>query len=933
MEYLKDEINAIKNLLLGKYGVREPVPSEEVDRLIEAVEQLNTYPKRSPKEKKRIKFIITSQFNMKLTHGGTVLANPDVMRWFDAAKTDIDWHYWDAYKQFLQDDEHRGLNVIDDNEKIIDSILDLSGNPQEEGRWARKGLVMGNVQSGKTQNYLGLINKSMDAGYKVIIVLGGGMNDLRKQTQERVDEGVYGKKSQHIIETNSERQGPYGVGNYRTKNVATATSTLSDFNITIARSLGISFENLKDPIIFTIKKHHKILANLHDWIVENHSLDLEEGTKLDLPLLLIDDEADFASINTKKQKKEITSTNGGIRKILGLFNRSSYVAYTATPFANIFIDPDSTDEMFGDDLFPKDFMIRAPTPANYLGQNFYFDNQDLEKIEPVVIIEDNEDMIPLSHNSLHSIHALAPSLKDAVRAFVISCSLRDSREHVKEHKTMMINITHLNILQMQLLPLVEDYLKELKNSIDNIMGFSTAEQLENSSIKEFLETFNRAFDVQETFEVVLGHIRKSIHKIKTLAINHQTKQVLDYSVHKKNGLSVIVIGGIKLSRGLTLSGLSVSYFTRNSKAYDTLMQMCRWFGYRDGYEDLCKVYLPDVSNAWYSFISEAISELYDELDDMFRLQKTPRDFGLKVREHPGSLVVSARTKMDTAQNSVISIDMWGSQARRFRYFADNKINLENLHSTEAFYEDLSKNNEEKILKDSNSMLFENVSYKNVIRYLQSMQLKEDDIGDSALYNHLKTMKEKNFPEFKVLFKSLKNPSKTPAWSEFKPEIKVLETYNFCGNHINLQNRNYKTDGQILSFPGQQAGTGTDEKFFISDESYKTIIENNPGAQNNSFVRSPERDFPTLIVYMFSIAVVHPYSRQQWAKEKDHLSVDIPFDAPTIGLKLQFPILENNRNLTPMQMKEINTKTKVAYQTNSVFRKLLLPIHVEEDWEE
>ena len=252
-------------------------------------------------------------------------------------------------------------------------------------------------------------------------------------------------------------------------------------------------------------------------------------------------------------------------------------------------------------------------------------------------------MIPVKHNSATIVGQLSPSIKDAIRAFIISCSLRDHRKQQNNHKTMMINITHLNALQMQLTPMIDDYMKELKNSIDNIDGYSSSEKLNNSSIRSFYKTFNTKFEVDEVFEDVLTNLRRSIHKIKVYGINTQSKQVLDYSIYP-DGLSAIVIGGHKLARGLTLEGLSVSYFARNSKAYDTLMQMCRWFGYRPNYGDLCKVYLPIESNEWYTFIAEAVNELYEELEIMSLQEKTPKEFGLKVRDHQGSLIVTARTK-------------------------------------------------------------------------------------------------------------------------------------------------------------------------------------------------------------------------------------------------------------------------------------------------
>jgi len=437
LEQLEHFIISVRNLLLSNVDTSVAIDPEEIDKVINICESYRD-ESLTEEEKEYVKFTIHSQFTIDLKHKGTVLGNPDVKRWLDNAKTDIEWTYWKAFRDYLASDQQRAEKVIEENERIIDNILDYSGDPKIEGSWARKGLVMGNVQSGKTQNYLGLINKAMDAGYKIIILLGGHMNDLRKQTQERVDEGVIGRESAHIVQANLGIQSRIGVGKYRSEDVATVTSSMGDFNRNTANNLGIALNSLSDPIIFTVKKNTSILKNLYEWIKTKHMLDAEDGKKLDLPLLFIDDEADFASVNTKAHKDDITATNKYIRQIIGLFNRSTYVAYTATPFANIFINPETTDEMYGDDLFPSDFMIRVPVPDNYLGQNFYFENQDYEKINPVVIIDDNEDIIPVKHNTMTSVGPLSLSMKDSIRAFIISCSLRDFRGDEKKHKTILL---------------------------------------------------------------------------------------------------------------------------------------------------------------------------------------------------------------------------------------------------------------------------------------------------------------------------------------------------------------------------------------------------------------------------------------------------------------------------------------------------------------
>lgn len=929
MEHLRNFTNSIRSLLLDKFDPNQPIDPKKIDQFITICEPTLDNP-LTPEEREHVIFTIHSQFTIDLQHKGTVLGNPDVKRWLDNAKTEITWTYWRAFRDYLASDQGRAEKIIEENERIIDNILDYSGDPRIEGSWSRKGLVMGNVQSGKTQNYLGLINKAMDAGYRIIILLGGHMNDLRKQTQERVDEGVIGRESAHIVKVNLGIQNRIGVGKYRSEDVATVTSTIGDFNRNTANNLGIALNSLSDPIIFTVKKNTSILKNLYEWIKTKHMLDVEDGKKLDLPLLFIDDEADFASVNTKAHKDDITATNKYIRQIIGLFNRSTYVAYTATPFANIFINPETTDEMYGDDLFPSDFMIRVPVPDNYLGQNFYFENQDYEEINPVVIIDDNEDMIPVKHNTMTSVGPLSASMKDSIRAFIISCSLRDSRGHENEHKTMMINITHLNALQGQLTPMIEDYLKALKNSIDNIINDSIDNVLANSTISSFHETFRSKFNVDESFEDVLKTIRKAIHKIKVYGINTQSQQVLDYSIYP-DGLSAIVIGGHKLSRGLTLEGLSVSYFARNSKAYDTLMQMCRWFGYRPNYGDLCKVYLPIESNEWYTFIAEAINELYEELEIMNLQQKTPMEFGLKVRDHQGSLIVTARTKMETAENSIVTIDMWGQRQRRHRFFNNNDINKSNLELTERFYKKISTNKDVEVNKDNGSLLIEDVSHEEIIEYIEEIKLQEDDLGDLALINQIKTMQKNNLSNFKVLVKSIENSNKKLKWAEIIPdqEKKMLKNYKFCGHKINLQKRSYKSNGPLLFFPSAEAGSGTDEKVFISKDSIQSIIEKKANAQNFQFIRSPERDFPAMIIYMFSLAVIEPYSSQYWTE--DNLSVEIPFDLPTVGLSVSFPILENDQNLSAEEMRALNKASKISYQTGAIWRQQLFDFHMEDEY--
>jgi len=253
------------------------------------------------------------QFSMNLSERAITLANPEVPRGWLASLDDPErtaFNYYNVFKEHLTN-EGRPIRVIKENENIIDDILDLSGDPLTSGAWQRRGLVMGNVQSGKTQNYTALVNKAADLGYKAIIILGGHQNELRRQTQQRIDSGFTGKNSLfgsgEVI----------GVGKLRNLNVfGTHEGTGErDFNTLSARTFTFNLAGFTFPAVFVVKKNVSVLKTLYRWIEDNHQLNPDEGVKLDLPLLFIDDEADYASPNTKQASDDITATNEIIRKI------------------------------------------------------------------------------------------------------------------------------------------------------------------------------------------------------------------------------------------------------------------------------------------------------------------------------------------------------------------------------------------------------------------------------------------------------------------------------------------------------------------------------------------------------------------------------------------------------------------------------------------
>jgi hypothetical protein len=583
---------------------------------------------------------LEARFNITMYFG--TLFSEDYRPWLDNLKGEIDWYYWERYKRYLRLPP-QVIPVLDD---ITNQILDHLENPTKAGKWARKGMVVGHVQSGKTANYIGLVNKAADSGYKVIIILAGTLNSLRNQTQFRLDCGFIG--------TDTESKQPIGVGLISNeKKPAYFTTNTRDFRKSIANQIGLAIGDL--TVVFVIKKNKSTLESLIDWLKHNNRHNLK-----DYPLLLIDDEADNASINTNKDGDEATTINRKIRELLHLFDRSSYLGYTATPFANVFIDPETETEMLGDDLFPKNFIFSLDPPSNYVGSERIFSRE--ADLDVTRIVNDYEDCLPTNHKIGWRPAALPLSLKEAVQIFILNRAIRLLRGEEKSHNSMMINVSRFTNVQTHVKFLVDEYLNELRQSIFNHYKLNVSDALKNSVMASLRNVFDKEYpNIDLSWGVVQSILKESISSIGVIEVNSSSMaEALDYS--EKNypqGRNVIAVGGLSLSRGLTLEGLTVSYFLRNSIMYDTLMQMGRWFGYRDGYADLCRIYMTSEAFSWYAHISDATEELRGEFKRMKAAGMSPKDFGLCVRSHPDSLIVTARNKMRTGTTVLRQVSLEG----------------------------------------------------------------------------------------------------------------------------------------------------------------------------------------------------------------------------------------------------------------------------------
>ena len=627
--------------------------------------------------------------------------------WLNSARKK-DWRYWPRYRDMLE--RKMSATAVDAVDKSTDRILGLMEDPCRAGAWDRRGLVVGHVQSGKTANYSGLICKAADSGYKIIIILAGLHNNLRSQTQVRLEEGFLG------YETSSTGDivkligvGAHGRDFEIKPNCATNRTNTGDFNTKIAKHLAISPE--QRPWLFVVKKHKVVLERLLKWI-RGHVADAtdEHGKRFvsNLPLLLIDDEADHASVDTGEQHigadgkpdedHEPKAINSRIRKILNVFAKKAYIGYTATPFANIFIHRQNETPEEGPDLFPQSFIVNLAAPSNYVGPARVFGLQTPEGrigLPLIRVFQDHasedcrEGWMPPKHQKDHSpAHmgqdALPPSLREAVQSFVLACAAREARGQGDEHSSMLVHVTRFTLVQKNVHRQVEDFVQRMKLRITRRIDHEALlDELRTLWESDFVPTTDAiASKLTESEEPpsllpwadVLAKLPDVLSDIDVRMVNGKAKDALDYA---EDGppLKVIAIGGDKLARGLTLEGLCTSYFVRTTKMYDTLMQMGRWFGYRPGYIDLCRLYTTEELVEWFIHIADASEELREEFDAMAESGARPRDYGLRVQSHP-VLLVTSPLKMRTAKNLQLSFS--GDLLETVSMHNDSKILDQNL---------------------------------------------------------------------------------------------------------------------------------------------------------------------------------------------------------------------------------------------------------------
>lgn len=808
------------------------VTPEQIDNALSIALSI---PQYSNLEKDLLLREIQAIYNIRIDDFRVLENSERRIPWINNKKSLISWDFWNRYRDYLTVEKNYAETVINQLDRLTDRTLDGLFDPTIKAVIDKKGMVVGHVQSGKTSNYTGLICKAADAGYKLIIVLAGIHNNLRSQTQLRLDEGFLGfnTKFAQVFNKIDKEDIWIGVGRISKKEVAhSITSCLDkgDFSQGAFNSLGLNF-NTNEPIIAVVKKNGRILDRLLQWLTAQ-AIDVDGKRVIrNKSLLLIDDEADNAGINTNPENDPATRINSLIRSIVRLFDKSGYVGYTATPFANLFI-PIQEDE-----LFPRDFIINLPAPSNYVGPDKVFGFQFVEedelsdKVLPIVRrIDDYQSFVPSGHRSTEALPQNAPeSLLLAIKCFIITCAIRRLRGQENVHNSMLVHVSRFVNWQRQIRDIVQNvfdfYRRGIEMNIPSVIEeIRQAFETDTESYKSYPTTSQLILDSQlaeidphiqvHNWKEIVPHLNSAASKIQVREINGGSADALNY-FDDKNGLSVIAIGGDKLSRGLTLEGLSVSYYLRASRMYDTLMQMGRWFGYRPGYVDLCRLFTSRELNEWFCHIALASEELRNEFDYMTDVAgSTPEQYALRVRTHPGVLQISASNKIRRAEE--VRISWSGRLIESYELSKKPEIIEKNLKNTVAFINSIGNNFE----RESNYYLWRNIPIESVKQFLSGFEL----------YNNLKSAAPQNLLKF----------------IDFKYRNSELRSWNI-GLITKQQGVNYIINNEInvnQIFRRQaEEGISTNELYFIRkshlispDDEFIDLTENEKELARQASVR-------------------------------------------------------------------------------------------------
>jgi len=929
------------------------------------------------------------RFNYRTTMNPSISIQNDYEdSWLTSSRiADIGWNddltkrktYRGRYLLYLDQKLGRSKSIINETDRSSLEIIKKIGDPKSSSEFFKKGLVVGSVQSGKTSNFNAVVNSSIDIGYKLIIILSGIMEDLRRQTQIRIEKEVEGKMIAQDTFIGVGEVSSFGqLGQYSEVNqVILPTSVNNDFNRTMQQA-NFSLNNIN---ILVCKKNTSVLQNLLIWLKEYL---LENNDKHNIPFLIIDDEADNASINNLGYKgiEYANKINGHIRALLALFNKKTYIGYTATPFANILQDwnkkpvgkwkvkdiSNGMDLEFDQEgnLFPDDFIELLIPPSNYIGPKNFFETriEEVKKIEPLISppITDYIDFFPerveiLPDGSIVGIKKinnekefendenaklrfdsysdykehtrsttkyddypkdLPKSLDEAIKCFIIAIAVRLNRRPkliqsrlFHPHNTMLIHISRFSDWQCKTKKLIIDKIEELVYQLNNHnldSEDSIFKEFERIWIKYFAypianirEYLPSNYDDQYLTPITYFDVRqllvKAIDGIEVKAVNTISKDELDYENGEKK---YIVIGGNKLSRGFTLEGLTINYFIRNTNFADTLLQMGRWFGYRPGYLDCCKLFTTFNTLEKYDQCTWTIEELEEEFRKLSVAKKKPKDYATKVLTHPGTLQI---TRPAVLKNAIV--EKWSFEDKLVQT-TELKIKKIELEKSWYNFKNIIQKHKHKFTYDTkNNVISLNTDTSGWIEFLDTQLTFTDKFLKNELVRFVKLANSyKKITNWKIAIKTTGGSTNklSPQDTGLNEEIQLtLRSSSSREKYFsNLLDQNiFKVSGSSSNI----LSGGTDMSFTLTDDKISEIQNNYK--KNNIGKNPPENEFREkmndsdglMVVYLMDLRAIFDNPKlDDDSKEKlrqKAINENIDLTIPLIGFAIGIPPIHVN----------------------------------------
>lgn len=596
-------------------------------------------------------------------------------RFWPGLREDLERRRWDP----------EDIQTLDVSSSKIVSYLE----PPGAKAFQTKGLVVGYVQSGKTTNFTAVIAKAADAGYRLFVVLSGIHNSLRRQTQDRL--------FQQLVDHHDEAWFLLTQPTHDFMSPGNATAFLSP--------------DAHQHVLCVVKKNATVLERLTDWLASARREVLDQ-----CPVLVIDDEADQATVAT-------TSINPKIRSILRTLPKAAYLGYTATPFANLLIDPSAGD------LYPRDFIVTLPKPHRHFGTEMIFGRDEVSD-EPGV---DGYDMIrrvpdddvpkvrPRTRSEVATFEPeLTPTLDQAFRYFLMATAARRVRDGVSADSTMLVHTTLYTRVHEQFRPLIDGARITLARRL------SKEDQGLHDELRDQWETEQSRVPSAEfglepvPFDLVWGQLPDVVAECRVIVDNSRSEDRLEYRADEP--VVAVAIGGNTLSRGLTLEGLTTSYFVRAASAYDTLLQMGRWFGYRRGYEDLPRVWMTDVLRRWFRHLAQVEWEIRHDIERYEAESLTPQQFAVRIQKHP-QLAITAAAKMRAAVKAYAS---YGGRRVQTRYFLvrDREWLSGNLDAARRLVDDALAGGSTPQRREDGSVMLVDVDVDDVLTFLERYRVHE-----------------------------------------------------------------------------------------------------------------------------------------------------------------------------------------------------------------